>query len=61
MTIVVWLFAWGVLSCLVSPLIGGLMRFGLGEGRAADPTFPATAQVIRLSNFKRRALRPGVP
>jgi hypothetical protein len=39
MTIVVWLLAWGVLSCLVSPLIGGLMRFGLGAAgeRARQP------------------------
>lgn len=61
MTIVAWLFAWGALSCLVSPLIGGLMRFGLGDGKTADPTLARTAQVITLSNFKRRALRPGAP
>lgn len=37
MMIVEWIFVWGILSCLVGPVIGGFMRFGLGDGRSAEP------------------------
>jgi hypothetical protein len=43
MTISGWILAWGVLSCLVGPVIGGFMKFGLGAGGSADRA-PAESQ-----------------
>jgi hypothetical protein len=37
MTIVAWICAWGALSCLVGPLIGSLMRVGLGDDGIITP------------------------